>query len=83
MPLTPGDYVSLNLPPQFCPICQTYSSNIGVSNEVVFTDNNELLGVQGVVRFEDCEHRVPNSFAHPLSVANMLENMSEEDFTDS
>lgn len=84
MALTPGEYVLLNVPAQFCPICQISSNKIGAVNEVVITDNNELLGVQGVVRFEDCGHRVPNAFAHPVSIASMLDAMNgqPEDVSD-
>jgi hypothetical protein len=75
--LVPGEYIVLDLPEQFCPICEIFSGKMGVCNEIIFTDDNEFLGVQGVVRFEDCGHRVPNSFANPWSIAGMLENMED------
>ena len=75
MALIPGEYIGLDLPEQYCPICEEHYTRMGVANEVLLTDNNELLGLEGVVRFEDCGHRVPNSFAHPLSIAVMLEKL--------
>jgi hypothetical protein len=62
-----------------CPVCVIAYNRIATSLEAVVTDKGEFLGIQAVVRFEDCGHRVPNATASPSAVALMLEEMSHSE----
>lgn len=79
MALPDGSYICVTMDqPLFCLICGDLFFDIVVNNEVVFREG-QFLGIEGVVRFEDCGHFVFGATADPLSVAFMLEQMEADD----
>lgn len=80
MTFEPGTAVLMRVPRQIgCPACVTTSNRIATVLEAVITDKNEFLGIQAVVRFEDCGHRVPGATAQPRAIALMLEDMAKSE----
>jgi DNA-binding helix-hairpin-helix protein with protein kinase domain len=80
MTFEPGTAVLMRVPRQVkCPVCVADYNEIATSLEAVVTDRGEFLGIQAVVRFQVCGHRVPNATASPSAIGLMLEEMAHSE----
>lgn len=61
----------------FCGQCGKGYRRLAVSNEICTGDYGGLLGIESVVRFDECGHEVPDASADPVAVAHLL-NMMED-----
>jgi hypothetical protein len=72
--LIPGEYIYIaHSEATRCDECGLRDYKFGVALETVFSHDNELVGIEAIVRFVVCGHVVPQSCADISAVANMLD----------
>lgn len=79
MTLPNGSYICVKADEAVtCFICETEAQDLVITNEPVFREG-QFLGLEGVVRFEECGHFVWGATADPVSVAFMLDKFDQDD----
>jgi len=77
-PLPSGTYVPIALWVSLaCLPCQRRTRRVGASIEPVFTDEGELVGLEGVLTFESCGHRVPVGGIDVETLAGLIDDIEE------